>query len=153
MGMDIMQNQRQVRLSFGFSDFFITDWLKSFYFSSLCWIGSKNTSSAYFRSIYIYKALSFFFKQDVPLFTADGSMFYTILAAKQGARGEFHHIAGLSAQVGEIPVTLVILPQSVIPVTGVSEDRDYTANLCNRWLTTSCSSVMTQAIFCCLFSA
>uniref|UniRef100_A0A674PAC8 Inactive dipeptidyl peptidase 10-like n=1 Tax=Takifugu rubripes TaxID=31033 RepID=A0A674PAC8_TAKRU len=38
------------------------------------------------------------FKQDVPLFTSDGSMFYTILAAKQGARGEFHHIAGLSAQ-------------------------------------------------------
>ncbi|XP_029689479.1 inactive dipeptidyl peptidase 10 isoform X1 [Takifugu rubripes] len=37
-------------------------------------------------------------RQDVPLFTSDGSMFYTILAAKQGARGEFHHIAGLSAQ-------------------------------------------------------
>ncbi|TKS76676.1 Inactive dipeptidyl peptidase 10 [Collichthys lucidus] len=35
---------------------------------------------------------------DVPLFSADGSMFYTILPAKQGARGEFHHIAGLSAQ-------------------------------------------------------
>lgn len=51
-------------------------------------------------------------------------MFYTILAAKQGARGEFHHIAGLSAQV-----TLVILTQSVIRVTGVSENRDYTANL------------------------
>ncbi|XP_019129319.1 inactive dipeptidyl peptidase 10 [Larimichthys crocea] len=37
-------------------------------------------------------------RQDVPLFSADGSMFYTILPAKQGARGEFHHIAGLSAQ-------------------------------------------------------
>lgn len=48
-------------------------------------------------------------KQDVPLFTSDGSMFYTVLAAKQGARGEFHHIAGLSAQVGKTPVTLLIL--------------------------------------------
>lgn len=47
------------------------------------------------------QALSFFLEQDQPLFTADGSMFYTILAAKQGARGEFHHIAGLSAQVGK----------------------------------------------------
>ncbi|XP_041860692.1 inactive dipeptidyl peptidase 10 isoform X1 [Melanotaenia boesemani] len=37
-------------------------------------------------------------RQDVPLFTSDGSIFYTILPAKQGARGEFHHIAGLSAQ-------------------------------------------------------
>ncbi|XP_034446790.1 inactive dipeptidyl peptidase 10 [Hippoglossus hippoglossus] len=37
-------------------------------------------------------------RQEVPLFSADGSMFYTILPAKQGARGEFHHIAGLSAQ-------------------------------------------------------
>nr|XP_019960254.1 PREDICTED: inactive dipeptidyl peptidase 10-like isoform X1 [Paralichthys olivaceus] len=37
-------------------------------------------------------------RQDVPLFLADGSVFYTILPAKQGARGEFHHIAGLSAQ-------------------------------------------------------
>ncbi|XP_070695526.1 inactive dipeptidyl peptidase 10 [Pempheris klunzingeri] len=37
-------------------------------------------------------------RQQVPLFSADGSVFYTILPAKQGARGEFHHIAGLSAQ-------------------------------------------------------
>ncbi|KAM9856100.1 inactive dipeptidyl peptidase 10 [Aulostomus maculatus] len=36
--------------------------------------------------------------QDVPLFSADGSVFYTVLPAKQGARGEFHHIASLSAQ-------------------------------------------------------
>lgn len=33
------------------------------------------------------------------MFSSDGSVFYTILPAKQGARGEFHHIAGLSAQV------------------------------------------------------
>uniref|UniRef100_A0A3Q4GUF7 Inactive dipeptidyl peptidase 10-like n=1 Tax=Neolamprologus brichardi TaxID=32507 RepID=A0A3Q4GUF7_NEOBR len=37
-------------------------------------------------------------EQDVPLFSADGSVFYTILPAKQGARGEFRHIAGLAAQ-------------------------------------------------------
>ncbi|XP_047455928.1 inactive dipeptidyl peptidase 10 [Mugil cephalus] len=37
-------------------------------------------------------------RQDVPLFSADGSVFYTVLPAKQGARGEFHHIAGLTAQ-------------------------------------------------------
>ncbi|KAF7669041.1 hypothetical protein LDENG_00254650 [Lucifuga dentata] len=37
-------------------------------------------------------------RQDVPLFSADGSIFYMILPAKQGARGEFHHIASLSAQ-------------------------------------------------------
>ncbi|XP_032375937.1 inactive dipeptidyl peptidase 10 isoform X2 [Etheostoma spectabile] len=37
-------------------------------------------------------------RQDVPLFSADGAVFYTILPAKQGARGEFHHIASLSAQ-------------------------------------------------------
>ncbi|XP_049610416.1 inactive dipeptidyl peptidase 10 isoform X1 [Syngnathus scovelli] len=37
-------------------------------------------------------------QQDVPLFSGDGSVFYTILPAKQGARGEFSHIAALSAQ-------------------------------------------------------
>ncbi|KAM4562251.1 inactive dipeptidyl peptidase 10 isoform 1-T1 [Odontesthes bonariensis] len=37
-------------------------------------------------------------RQDVPLFTLDASIFYLILPAKQGARGEFHHIAGLTAQ-------------------------------------------------------
>lgn len=43
--------------------------------------------------------IRYFGLQEVPLFSADSSMFYTILPAKQGARGEFHHIAGLSAQV------------------------------------------------------
>ncbi|XP_069560301.1 inactive dipeptidyl peptidase 10 [Brachyistius frenatus] len=37
-------------------------------------------------------------RQDVQLFSEDASVFYTILPAKQGARGEFHHIAGLTAQ-------------------------------------------------------
>ncbi|TNN57217.1 Inactive dipeptidyl peptidase 10 [Liparis tanakae] len=36
---------------------------------------------------------------DVPLFSADGSVFYAVLPAKQGARGEFQHIAGSSAQL------------------------------------------------------
>ncbi|XP_077368905.1 inactive dipeptidyl peptidase 10 isoform X2 [Festucalex cinctus] len=36
--------------------------------------------------------------QDVPLFSEDGSVFYSILPAKQGARGEFSHVAALSAQ-------------------------------------------------------
>ncbi|KAM6977229.1 inactive dipeptidyl peptidase 10 [Aplochiton taeniatus] len=37
-------------------------------------------------------------RQEVPLFSADGSVFYTTLPAKQGARGEFRHIASLPAQ-------------------------------------------------------
>ncbi|XP_019721307.1 inactive dipeptidyl peptidase 10 [Hippocampus comes] len=37
-------------------------------------------------------------QQDVPLFSDDGSIFYAILPAKQGARGEFSHLAALSAQ-------------------------------------------------------
>ncbi|XP_077368906.1 inactive dipeptidyl peptidase 10 isoform X3 [Festucalex cinctus] len=37
-------------------------------------------------------------QQDVPLFSEDGSVFYSILPAKQGARGEFSHVAALSAQ-------------------------------------------------------
>lgn len=70
-----MHNQRQVRMA--------------------CVLWSQ------FTLIY-HRCLSFdsnFLRQDVPLFSADGSVFYTILPAKQGARGEFHHIAGLTAQV------------------------------------------------------
>ncbi|XP_050952209.1 inactive dipeptidyl peptidase 10 isoform X4 [Labeo rohita] len=37
-------------------------------------------------------------RQEEPLFAADGSLFYLILPAKQGARGEFLHIASLPAQ-------------------------------------------------------
>uniref|UniRef100_A0A8C7R6W0 Inactive dipeptidyl peptidase 10-like n=1 Tax=Oncorhynchus mykiss TaxID=8022 RepID=A0A8C7R6W0_ONCMY len=36
---------------------------------------------------------------EVPLFSSDGSWFYLTLPAKQGARGEFRHIASLPAQV------------------------------------------------------
>uniref|UniRef100_A0A3Q1KGA8 Dipeptidyl-peptidase 6b n=1 Tax=Anabas testudineus TaxID=64144 RepID=A0A3Q1KGA8_ANATE len=42
-------------------------------------------------------------RQDVPLFSADGSVFYSILPAKQGARGEFHHITGLSPAIPSVP--------------------------------------------------
>lgn len=37
-------------------------------------------------------------RQDAPLFSSDSPVFYTVLPAKQGASGEFHHIANLSAQ-------------------------------------------------------
>ncbi|KAK6303371.1 hypothetical protein J4Q44_G00258250 [Coregonus suidteri] len=37
-------------------------------------------------------------RQEVPLFSSDGSWFYLTLPAKQGARGEFRHIASLPAQ-------------------------------------------------------
>ncbi|XP_066527465.1 inactive dipeptidyl peptidase 10 [Hoplias malabaricus] len=37
-------------------------------------------------------------QQEEPLFSADGSQFYLTLPAKQGARGEFRHIASLPAQ-------------------------------------------------------
>ncbi|KAK1803368.1 hypothetical protein P4O66_004029 [Electrophorus voltai] len=36
--------------------------------------------------------------QEAPLFSADGSQFYLTLPAKQGASGEFRHIASLPAQ-------------------------------------------------------
>ncbi|XP_061908498.1 inactive dipeptidyl peptidase 10 isoform X1 [Entelurus aequoreus] len=36
--------------------------------------------------------------QDVPLFSEDGAMFYAVLPAKQGARGEFSHVAALPAR-------------------------------------------------------
>uniref|UniRef100_A0A7N6BVN1 Dipeptidyl-peptidase 6b n=1 Tax=Anabas testudineus TaxID=64144 RepID=A0A7N6BVN1_ANATE len=34
---------------------------------------------------------------------SDGSVFYSILPAKQGARGEFHHITGLSPAIPSVP--------------------------------------------------
>ncbi|XP_055021911.1 inactive dipeptidyl peptidase 10 [Boleophthalmus pectinirostris] len=46
-------------------------------------------------------------RQDLPLFSSEGPVFYTILPAKQGASGEFHHIANLSAQ----PVTPTVPPR------------------------------------------
>lgn len=83
--------------------------------------------------------LSSSLEQDVPLFTADGSMFYTILAAKQGARGEFHHIASLSAQVS-----------GRWGWGGVTDDSHYTAQ--SSLFTMSSSPVITEAICLHLFS-
>ena len=84
MTMDIIQNQRQVCIA--------------------CILRGL------FTPVY-HNHLSFdpmlFSQQDVPLFTMDASIFYTILPAKQGARGEFHHIAGLTAQVSFVSVTLL----------------------------------------------
>ncbi|KAJ8265511.1 hypothetical protein COCON_G00146100 [Conger conger] len=37
-------------------------------------------------------------RQEAPLFSGDGSVFYMTLPAKQGARGEFRHIAALPVQ-------------------------------------------------------
>lgn len=61
------------------------------------WIASKwcRLSLIYWRNVY-WMCLVL---QEEPLFTADGSLFYLILPAKQGARGEFLHIASLPAQV------------------------------------------------------
>ena len=69
-----MQNQRQASIAPASRCLFLTS------LSAFFWLGA-------------------FLQQDVPLFSADGSLFYTILPAKQGARGEFRHIASLSAQV------------------------------------------------------
>lgn len=75
MTMDIMQNQRQVTAAHVFPKVCVR------HHRLVLWLRT------------------FLLRQDEPLFSADGSVFYTILPAKQGARGEFHHIAGLSAQV------------------------------------------------------
>ncbi len=85
MTLDIMQNQRQVRALP-----FYEVCLHQFIIAIFLWLNSL-------------------FQQDVPLFAADGSVFYTILPAKQGARGEFHHIASLSAQVSKLSLPPVIL--------------------------------------------
>uniref|UniRef100_A0A3B4BGE4 Dipeptidyl-peptidase 6b n=1 Tax=Periophthalmus magnuspinnatus TaxID=409849 RepID=A0A3B4BGE4_9GOBI len=42
-------------------------------------------------------------RQDLPLFSSEGPVFYTILPAKQGASGEFHHIANLSPATPTVP--------------------------------------------------
>ncbi|XP_072305336.1 inactive dipeptidyl peptidase 10 [Eucyclogobius newberryi] len=46
-------------------------------------------------------------RQDLPLFSSESPVFYTVLPAKQGASGEFHHIANLSAQ----PATPTVPPR------------------------------------------
>uniref|UniRef100_A0AAY5K651 Dipeptidyl-peptidase 10 (inactive) n=1 Tax=Esox lucius TaxID=8010 RepID=A0AAY5K651_ESOLU len=54
--------------------------------------------------------------QEVPLFSSDGSWFYLTLPAKQGARGEFRHIASLPAQVSGIDLGQQIVSDSDHPL-------------------------------------
>nr|XP_015199530.1 PREDICTED: inactive dipeptidyl peptidase 10-like isoform X1 [Lepisosteus oculatus] len=44
-------------------------------------------------------------QQEAPLFSQDGSIFYLTLPAKQGARGEYRHVATLAAQQPAVPST------------------------------------------------
>eukprot|EP00064_Thunnus_orientalis_P005747 superscaffoldBa00000576_g5761 len=74
------------------------------YISMVTWISSTRLAVRWLNRaqnqsvLCVCEATTGACSEDVPLFSADGSVFYTILPAKQGARGEFHHIAGLSAQ-------------------------------------------------------
>ncbi|XP_048034668.1 inactive dipeptidyl peptidase 10 isoform X3 [Megalobrama amblycephala] len=66
-------------------------------------------------------------RQEEPLFTADGSLFYLILPAKQGARGEFLHIASLPAQASTPSVSPRFLTSGNWDVTSLcalDEDND-----------------------------
>uniref|UniRef100_A0A669EJF5 Inactive dipeptidyl peptidase 10 n=1 Tax=Oreochromis niloticus TaxID=8128 RepID=A0A669EJF5_ORENI len=74
------------------------------YISMVTWISSTRLAVRWLNRaqnqsvLCVCEATTGACSEDVPLFSADGSVFYTILPAKQGARGEFHHIAGLAAQ-------------------------------------------------------
>ncbi|XP_021325694.1 inactive dipeptidyl peptidase 10 isoform X2 [Danio rerio] len=66
-------------------------------------------------------------RQEEPLFTADGSLFYLILPAKQGARGEFLHIASLPAQASSPSVSPRFLTSGnwdVISLCALDEEND-----------------------------
>ncbi|XP_051781010.1 inactive dipeptidyl peptidase 10 isoform X2 [Erpetoichthys calabaricus] len=58
-------------------------------------------------------------KQEAPLFQQDGSVFFLTIPAKQGARGEFHHVAMLSAQPGSSPAPLRFLTSGDWDVTSL----------------------------------
>uniref|UniRef100_A0AAQ6IT43 Dipeptidyl-peptidase 6b n=1 Tax=Anabas testudineus TaxID=64144 RepID=A0AAQ6IT43_ANATE len=74
------------------------------YISMVTWISSTRLAVRWLNRaqnqsfLCVCEATTGACSEDVPLFSADGSVFYSILPAKQGARGEFHHITGLSAQ-------------------------------------------------------
>uniref|UniRef100_A0A3Q0S745 Dipeptidyl-peptidase 6b n=1 Tax=Amphilophus citrinellus TaxID=61819 RepID=A0A3Q0S745_AMPCI len=74
------------------------------YISMVTWISSTRLAVRWLnraqnQSVFcVCEATTGACSEDVPLFSADSSVFYTILPAKQGARGEYHHIAGLAAQ-------------------------------------------------------
>uniref|UniRef100_A0A8C3ADI1 Uncharacterized protein n=1 Tax=Cyclopterus lumpus TaxID=8103 RepID=A0A8C3ADI1_CYCLU len=80
------------------------DSLRASYISMVTWISSTRLAVRWLNRaqnqsvLCVCEATTGACSEDVPLFSADGSVFYTILPAKQGARGEFQHIAGLSAQ-------------------------------------------------------
>uniref|UniRef100_A0A3B3DWN8 Inactive dipeptidyl peptidase 10-like n=1 Tax=Oryzias melastigma TaxID=30732 RepID=A0A3B3DWN8_ORYME len=79
------------------------------YISMVTWISSTRLAVRWLNRaqnqsvLCVCEATTGACSEDVPLFTSDGSLFYTVLPAKQGARGEFHHIAGLTAQQTAIP--------------------------------------------------
>uniref|UniRef100_A0A3B3Z5P2 Peptidase S9 prolyl oligopeptidase catalytic domain-containing protein n=1 Tax=Poecilia mexicana TaxID=48701 RepID=A0A3B3Z5P2_9TELE len=79
------------------------------YISMVSWISSTRLAVRWLNRaqnqsvLCVCEATTGACSEDLPLFTSDGSMFYTILPAKQGARGEFHHIAGLTVQQPAIP--------------------------------------------------
>uniref|UniRef100_A0A9J8C320 Uncharacterized protein n=1 Tax=Cyprinus carpio carpio TaxID=630221 RepID=A0A9J8C320_CYPCA len=74
-------------------------------------------------------------RQEEPLFTADGSLFYLILPAKQGARGEFLHIASLPAQVSLMMNSVImkcLLVAYSVELGGVFHRQCLTCNLLER---------------------
>uniref|UniRef100_A0A3B3UTJ1 Inactive dipeptidyl peptidase 10-like n=1 Tax=Poecilia latipinna TaxID=48699 RepID=A0A3B3UTJ1_9TELE len=85
------------------------------YISMVSWISSTRLAVRWLNRaqnqsvLCVCEATTGACSEDLPLFTSDGSMFYTILPAKQGARGEFHHIAGLTVQVSNFPSFIIIL--------------------------------------------
>uniref|UniRef100_A0A8C3G7P7 Uncharacterized protein n=1 Tax=Cyclopterus lumpus TaxID=8103 RepID=A0A8C3G7P7_CYCLU len=95
-------------------------------------------------------------QMDVPLFSADGSVFYTILPAKQGARGEFQHIAGLSAQVSfegsSLLLPSVILKRFLVDLDGVFQRRCISCTLMDgcRFFKAEFSPNQTHFILYCL---
>ena len=84
MVMDLMQNQRQVAIVINLKCIDIHE-KNNHWHCDICWILFTLT----FKLI----------QQEVPLFSADGSLFFLTLPAKQGARGEFRHIASFPVQV------------------------------------------------------
>ncbi|KAI9540505.1 hypothetical protein NQZ68_039868 [Dissostichus eleginoides] len=74
------------------------------YISMVTWISSTRLAVRFLNRVQnqsvlcVCEATTGACSEDVPLFSSDASVFYSILPAKQGARGEFLHVAALSAQ-------------------------------------------------------
>uniref|UniRef100_A0A672JGJ9 Dipeptidyl-peptidase 6b n=1 Tax=Salarias fasciatus TaxID=181472 RepID=A0A672JGJ9_SALFA len=79
------------------------------YISMVTWISSTRLAVRWLNRaqnqsvVCVCEATTGACSEDVPLFSGDGSVFYTILPAKQGARGEFRHIAGLTPAIPSVP--------------------------------------------------